>query len=144
MKRLSSVTLCFFVVLQFACSLKHTQKSEEEKIPKYSSYVINYEVSDSSTTGKIKGKVINALNGEAVKYANIVLDGTTIGTVSDANGDYLIEGIPPDTYDVWISDIGYQGITAGDIKIEAGKIAILDIKLAPSKSYPLPKGWGIY
>jgi TonB-linked SusC/RagA family outer membrane protein len=43
----------------------------------------------------IRGKVTNEL-GEPMVGVNIVLKGTTIGTISDANGEYSIAGAPND------------------------------------------------
>ena len=137
--------MSLFIILQFACSIKHTKQVNEEEKQYRSSYTVDYEFCDASTTGTLKGIIIDASNEKPIKEcAYVVLKGTTIGTASDAKGDYLIEGIPPDTYDVWIPCMGYQDIMARDIKIKAGQITILNVKLAPSRPYPLPKEWGIY
>ncbi len=54
------------------------------------------------STGSITGRVL--LNGKAVNMASVValsLNGTAIGTLSNPDGSYRIDGIPPDEYYVY-------------------------------------------
>ena len=55
-----------------------------------------------ASTGSITGRVL--LNGKAVNMANVValsLNGTAIGTLSNPDGSYRIDGIPPGDYYVY-------------------------------------------
>ena len=61
-----------------------------------------------SAQGTIKGTVTDASNGETVIACNIILQGTTIGTVSDFDGKYEIKNIPAGTYNVIYSFISYE------------------------------------
>jgi len=44
----------------------------------------------AGTTGKISGKVTDARTGEPMIGANVVIRGTTMGTITDQNGAYFI------------------------------------------------------
>lgn len=55
---------------------------------------------------EIKGVVTDA--GEPIPFANIYLEGTTIGTSSDENGDYTLKKIPKGNYKLTVSVIGYR------------------------------------
>ena len=44
-----------------------------------------------SQVTKIMGHVKDAKTGEAIPFANIVLKGTTLGTLTDFNGNYALE-----------------------------------------------------
>ncbi|GAB4237048.1 MAG: hypothetical protein Tsb0034_11980 [Ekhidna sp.] len=55
----------------------------------------------------ISGKVLDE-NGKALSSVNIFLDGTSIGTTSDIDGNYKLESIPPGLYDIVFSHIGYE------------------------------------
>ena len=48
-----------------------------------------------SQKGTIKGKVFNAKTNEPIEFANIVIQGTTIGSTSDLDGNYIFTGVNP-------------------------------------------------
>jgi iron complex outermembrane recepter protein len=56
---------------------------------------------------KISGKISTADN-EPLPGASVVIDGTTIGAVSDANGFFLLTNLKNGLYKVKVSFIGYQ------------------------------------
>lgn len=57
------------------------------------------------STGKITGKVID-VKGEPIVGANIAAKGTTIGTITDADGNFSLDASPNQT--LVISFIGYE------------------------------------
>jgi len=59
-----------------------------------------------SQTARISGKV--TADGKPLEYAKVNLKGTSWGTITDTNGFYLIEQIPPGKYVLRISFIGYE------------------------------------
>ncbi len=59
-------------------------------------------------SGKISGKVIDNRTGEGLAGANVILKGTTIGAAADADGEFTINDIPPGSYTVVASFIGYH------------------------------------
>lgn len=83
---------------------------------KYSFYkdqiILNYEPPQQQVIKKrnffsISGKVLDE-NGAPLSNANVFLDGTTIGTSSDIDGNYKLESIPPGFYDIVFSHVGYE------------------------------------
>lgn len=52
-------------------------------------------VSDASKEGKVKGTITNE-KGDPLESVTIAIKGTTIGTISDANGDYILKDVPSD------------------------------------------------
>ena len=40
---------------------------------------------------KIEGEILDASNKSALPFANVILEGTTLGSASDANGKFSIE-----------------------------------------------------
>jgi TonB-linked SusC/RagA family outer membrane protein len=73
----------------------------------------------------ITGKITDAQTGEPVPGANIVIEGTTLGTTSDSNGRYSLE-LPNTNAVIIVSSIGYNSE-----KIQLSGQASLDIKLVP-------------
>lgn len=59
----------------------------------------------------IKGKVVDAISGEPVLYANVMLKGTLLGEVSDTNGIFSIEAKTKITDSLRVSAIGYHSQT---------------------------------
>jgi len=57
-------------------------------------------------------KTQNALPG-----ASIIIEGTTLGTMADKNGNFVIHNLPAGTYDVSVSMIGYRKLTIKNILI---------------------------
>jgi TonB-dependent receptor len=60
------------------------------------------------SSGKIKGVVIDTLTNDRLVGANIVIVGTSLGSASDIEGEYLISSIPAGKYIVKCSYIGYK------------------------------------
>ena len=74
--------------------------------------------------GRLKGKITDG-SGEPVPFANIIVEkgGTQVGGASsDFDGNYDINPIPPGTYDLKASCIGYQPFVLKGLVIPANKI----------------------
>ncbi len=61
------------------------------------------------TDASIIGDVL--CNGEHVPFINLTLDGTTIGTTTDATGHYQLNNLPIGSFTLRVSGIGYKGGT---------------------------------
>ena len=64
----------------------------------------------AQVTGKIAGKVLDADTNEPLTGVNIQIRGTTMGGATDLEGDYYIINIPPGTYTLEASYIGYRSV----------------------------------
>ena len=63
--------------------------------------------------------------------ANIMLDGTMLGSASDVNGSYLITNVPIGSYTIRAMFIGYETFEK-EFRVEADKQYIIDLALKPS------------
>lgn len=81
--------------------------------------------------GQVTGIVTDATNNEVVPFANIVVDGTQIGTTSDFDGKFLITGLEPGYINLRISFIGYKQKLSSDIFISNSNIPTVEIQLVP-------------
>ena len=70
--------------------------------------VLNIFSSFSQSQGSIIGEIFDSKSQLPLLGANIILDDTSIGAISDENGYFIIENIPTTTYNITISYIGYQ------------------------------------
>lgn len=62
--------------------------------------------------GSIRGFVYEESSGEPAMFSNVVLDGTKIGTVTDANGFFNLSQVPVGTYTIQVSYIGFDAISS--------------------------------
>ena len=80
--------------------------------------------------GTITGRVLDTTNKSPLIGANVVLEGTTQGTATDADGKYAILQVDPGMYTIMVSYIGYQ-VYKKDITVVDGKTISLDLSLEP-------------
>jgi outer membrane receptor protein involved in Fe transport len=83
----------------------------------------------SSTTGKIAGRITDKTTGEVLIGANVIVVGSSLGAATDLNGEYTILYIPPGTYSVQISHVGYTKATVKDIRIFIDQTSRIDVAL---------------
>ena len=81
-----------------------------------------------AANGKIRG-VIKSADGEAVVSANVLIEGTTMGAAADANGQYFILNVPPGSYRVRASAVGYTPQVFTDVLVRSDQIVTLDFTL---------------
>lgn len=78
-------------------------------------------------TGTLFGTVVDEESGERLLGANIILVGTATGASSDLDGRFTIRNIPPATYDVRISIVGYAPKLVTGVVIGSGASLKLDV-----------------
>lgn len=83
-------------------------------------------ISLSAQTGTIRGKVVDDATAEDIIGANIVLVGTSTGTVSDWDGTFSID-LEEGVHSLEFSYTGMATQTITDIEVKAGEITNLDI-----------------
>jgi TonB-dependent receptor len=86
----------------------------------------------------LQGIVTDAETGESVIGCNIILQGTTLGTITGLDGDFAFKNIPNGTYNVIYSFISYEkqiqkvtitkgGALVQNIKLKAASTQIKDV-----------------
>lgn len=87
----------------------------------------------SFATGIIRGTVIDGETSEPIMSANVMIKGTTKGTVTDFDGHYSIK-LEAGTYSVLVSSIGYSKTELTEVVVKEGEVTSLDITLATGES----------
>lgn len=80
-------------------------------------------------TGKLSGRIVDE-SGEAIISATAFILGTDLGAAADLNGDYTVLRIPPGTYSVRFSSVGYQTKVVQEVLIASNQTTELDVVLA--------------
>ena len=81
---------------------------------------------------KLQGVVVDKDTGEPIPFANIILEngGTQVGGASsDFDGNYDINPIPPGTYDLKATFVGYNTFIMKGVVIPANKITFQDVPM---------------
>lgn len=79
--------------------------------------------------GSIEGVVYDKVRNETLVGANVIIEGSTIGTITDFDGRFLLPNLAPGTYNVLISFISYQPVVLQSIKVEANKSTVIKAEL---------------
>ena len=80
-------------------------------------------------TGVISGRISDATSNESVPFANVVIQGTTIGASSDLDGNYIIQNLTAGLYNVEVSFLGYKSKIEYEVQVFNNKPAQVDFNL---------------
>ena len=83
-----------------------------------------------SGVGKLDGKIVDAQTKEPLIGAYVVVVNTNLGAATNVNGEYFILNVPPGTYDIKVSYVGYSPRLVTDVRIVAGITFELDAELS--------------
>ncbi|MFN8258984.1 MAG: TonB-dependent receptor [Bacteroidales bacterium] len=79
----------------------------------------------SAQKGFIRGTVFDDQTGEFLPGITILIEGTSIGAVTDLDGNFNIE-IEPGTYTLKVSFISYETLVVSDIQVKPKEVFLLD------------------
>jgi len=82
--------------------------------------------------GTLRGTITDNSNNDPLIGANILINGTTLGTSTDLDGKYSIKNIPAGTYSVTVSYISYKTMTVSNVLVSADKPVTLSLSLEPA------------
>lgn len=84
--------------------------------------------------GVVKGRIFNPVNNEPVAFANVLILETELGAISDEDGNYEIQNVPPGLYNIRASFVGYKTVTKYEIQVSQAKAIQLDFELQEDAS----------
>lgn len=84
-----------------------------------------------ATTGVVRGRVTDAAAGRGLGEVQVFVDGTRIGALSNAAGEFTLVGVPAGTRTITVRRIGYLPATQ-TIAVTAGGTASVDVALRVS------------
>ncbi|MBP7438270.1 MAG: carboxypeptidase-like regulatory domain-containing protein, partial [Bacteroidia bacterium] len=87
---------------------------------------------DDGLSGRVTGVVIDKANGETLIGVPVMIEGTTLGAVTDLDGRYLITNIPNGTYNIVFRYIGYTTKIIRNVAVQEGSPVNLDVSLENS------------
>jgi len=96
-----------------------------------------------ATTGTVRGRVVDATGGKGLPDAQVSIEGTRLGAISGANGDFTILEVPTGPHNVIVRRIGYapgsklvavtpEGASTGDIAVTASALNLTEVVVTGS------------
>jgi hypothetical protein len=82
--------------------------------------------------GVIEGRVFDEINNEPIIGATIVIQGTSIGTTTDLDGNFKLDNLSPGLYNIQISYLGYQTKTIFELQVTNAVPVRLNIGMSES------------
>ena len=84
------------------------------------------------TTGIISGTVTDSATGEKLAGVNVIVEGTSLTTVTNKDGYYVITNVPPGDYKVFASLVGYSDFQVAKVSVLMDATSAIDCALAPA------------
>jgi outer membrane receptor protein involved in Fe transport len=82
-----------------------------------------------SPHGKITGRVVDAENKQPLPGVDVTIEGTTTGAATNVDGYYTILNVPPGSYALKFSIIGYAKTTVNNVRVEIDLTTTIDAEL---------------
>lgn len=80
-------------------------------------------------TGTIRGRVFNQKTNEPLPFVNIIVYGTTIGSTSDLDGNFLFTGITPGFVKLSASFVGFEPVTTPEFLVTNARTSTIEIPM---------------
>lgn len=82
------------------------------------------------TSGKIAGRVTDIKTQSGLAGVNMIINGTFLGSATDEDGYFTILNVPPGTYDLTASMIGYSQVTVLGVTVVIDRTTQVKIQLS--------------
>lgn len=85
--------------------------------------------SADNTKGSIGGTITDKSNKEPLIGATVQIEGTSFGTITDIDGNFLLPDITPGSYKISIKYISYTSVDINDAIVSPGKKTVLNVEM---------------
>ena len=86
-----------------------------------------YVIADEAS---VSGRITNSGSGEAVPFINVMVEGTTLGTFTNDEGQYTIAGIPSGSHNLQVAGMGFRTHSVS-LELQAGENKNIDLEVEP-------------
>ncbi len=83
----------------------------------------------SAQTGTIRGRGFNEKNNEPLPFTNIIIFGTTIGSTSDLDGNFIFTGLKPGFVKLAATSVGFESHVSEEFQVTNSKTVFIDIPM---------------
>jgi iron complex outermembrane recepter protein len=82
----------------------------------------------SETDANVFGHVVSDGDGEHIPFINVIIEGTRIGTITDASGHYILTNLPVGRHTLMVKGMGYEPASV-EFEISANQTLEIDLKV---------------
>lgn len=87
-------------------------------------------VINAQTVQTIRGTVTDVASGETIPTATIYIeDNKQLGTTSDADGNFIIKGVPVGRHTLRATFVGYEPVVIKEMLVSSGKELVINIEM---------------
>lgn len=81
--------------------------------------------------GVVAGKIVNSWDSSPVASVVVSVRGTTLGTQTDAQGNFRLQNVPPGNHTIVFSKSAFQRKSVADVRVATGQVSRADAELKP-------------
>ena len=82
--------------------------------------------------GTLKGRIFDTKTNQPIEFATILIQGTTISSTSDLDGNYIFSGVEPGFKRLVVSLIGYQTTVSAEFQVQGNQTTFIDVPVEES------------
>ena len=82
-----------------------------------------------SQQASLKGRVVDVLSNEPLPFVNIIVSGTTTGTITDLDGNFILNGLNPGFIRLEASFVGYKKSVSPEIEVSVANTSFIEIQM---------------
>jgi hypothetical protein len=86
----------------------------------------------AQSLGTISGTVRDRRTQETLPGVSVTLEGTSLGTATDAEGRFRLTSIPTGAYNLRATFVGYDPLLRTNVPVSSGNATLLTLELSPA------------
>lgn len=81
--------------------------------------------------GKITGQVVNKENAQPLVGATVMIQGTSLGAITDLDGNFRINKVPAGNYTVVSTSVGFTQVSITEVTVSKDEVTPLNFIMSP-------------
>jgi hypothetical protein len=82
-----------------------------------------------SQQASLKGRIVDDVSNDPLPFVNIIVSGTTTGTITDLDGNFILNGLNPGFIRLESSFVGYKRAVSPEIEVSVANTSFIEIRM---------------
>jgi len=92
-------------------------------------FILLISIQSFAQKGIIKGKIYDAKTNQPIEFASILIQGSTIASTSDLDGNYIFTGVEPGFKHLVVTLTGFQTTVSSEFQVQGNQTTFIDVAL---------------